>query len=148
MPQEVGPDDFLRMARNLRTANSVNRGRQQGKTAWTGLEEYRRRCGLFLLFLFLTPLFLYVVSVADDLFHKSCIFGTGPILERLESPAMLARMQLCYIVMAGWTQRRLVSIMLIGREWRTYQVTPIDPVSGSGTIDKVMHEMYISLSKS
>jgi hypothetical protein len=33
-------------------------------------------------------------------------------------------------------------------EWRTYYVTPIDPVSESGTIVRVMQEMYISLSRS
>lgn len=38
--------------------------------------------------------------------------------------------------------------MLEGREWRTYHVTPIDPVSESRTMDRVMQEMYISLSKS
>lgn len=33
-------------------------------------------------------------------------------------------------------------------EWQTHHVTPMLPVSESGTMDTVMQEMYISLSNS
>jgi hypothetical protein len=103
MPEEVGPDDLLRISCNLRTPSSVHRCRQQWKIARTCLEEYRCRCNI-LCFRFLIPLFLHVICVIDDLFHKSGVFRTRPFPERLEFFAMIDCMKICYIIMAGYSE--------------------------------------------